>query len=70
MLVLTRKQTESIWIGDDIEITVIETRGNRVRLGIKAPPHIAVHRDEVVQRVKQAFSELNPQQVLELPTET
>jgi carbon storage regulator len=70
MLVLSRKQTESIWIGDDIEITVVETRANRVRLGIKAPPHVAVHRHQVVQRMKQAFSEFSPEQVSELPAET
>jgi len=47
MLVLTRKVGESIVIGRDIEITVLEVRGDQVRLGIAAPRHVAVHRKEV-----------------------
>ncbi|GAB6931754.1 carbon storage regulator CsrA [Calditerricola satsumensis] len=47
MLVLTRKAGESIVIGHDIEVTVLEVRGEQVRLGIRAPRHVAVHRTEV-----------------------
>ena len=47
MLVLSRQRDETIMIGDDIELTVVDIRGDKVRLGIKAPPHIAVHRKEV-----------------------
>ena len=47
MLVLSRKRDEQIVIGDDIVITVVEIRGDKVRLGIAAPPHIPVHRSEV-----------------------
>lgn len=47
MLVLSRKKDEVITIGDDIQIMVIEIRGDKVRLGIDAPKHIAVHRLEV-----------------------
>lgn len=47
MLVLTRRLNESITIGDDVEITVIEVRGDQVRLGIAAPRGIAVHRKEI-----------------------
>jgi len=57
MLVLSRQRDESIVIGDDVEITIVDVRGDKVRLGITAPKHIAVHRREVydaIQREKQA----------------
>lgn len=54
MLVLTRKKGERILIGDDIVITVIETRGDEVRIGIDAPTAIKVHRDEVARAVAAA----------------
>ncbi len=47
MLVLSRKKNESIIINDNITVTVIEIRGDKVRLGIEAPKHITVHRDKV-----------------------
>lgn len=50
MLVLTRKSEEGICIGDSIRITVIDVRGNKVRLGIEAPPHVRIHRNELVAR--------------------
>lgn len=56
MLVLSRKKNESIYIGDNIEIMVIDIRGDKVRLGIKAPRHIPVYRQEIhdaIQREKQ-----------------
>lgn len=52
MLILTRRPTETIMIGDDITITVLEVRGNQVRLGINAPRHIDVHREEIYRRVQ------------------
>lgn len=57
MLVLSRHKGESIMVGDDCEITIVEVRGDKVRLGIKAPSHIGVHRREVydaIQRASQA----------------
>lgn len=57
MLVLSRQRDETIMIGDDIEITVVDIRGEKVRLGINAPPHVPVHRKEVydaIQREKHA----------------
>lgn len=52
MLVLSRHRDESIIIGDDIEITVVDIRGDKVRLGIQAPSHISVHRKEVYEAIK------------------
>ena len=52
MLVLSRQRDESIIIDDHIEITVVDVRGEKVRLGITAPPHIAVHRKEVYEAIK------------------
>ena len=52
MLVLTRKPDQSIMIGDDIEITVLEVRGEQVRLGIRAPRTVSVHRKEVFDQIQ------------------
>ncbi len=54
MLVLTRAVNEAIMIGDDIEITIVDVRGDKVRLGIRAPSHVAVHRKEVYLSIQQA----------------
>lgn len=54
MLVLTRRTDESIMIGDDIEIKIIQTRGDKVKIGIIAPISIAVHRKEIYLAIKQA----------------
>jgi carbon storage regulator len=53
VLVLTRRTNQSIKIGDDIEITVIEVRGDQVRLGITAPRDISVHRKEIYLQIQQ-----------------
>jgi carbon storage regulator len=52
MLVLSRTRDETIMIGDDIEITVVDVRGDKVRLGINAPTTIPVHRKEVYEAIK------------------
>ena len=52
MLVLSRQRDEAIIIGDDIELTVVDIRGDKVRLGITAPAHIAVHRKEIYEAIK------------------
>ncbi|MFP4354839.1 MAG: carbon storage regulator CsrA [Phycisphaerae bacterium] len=52
MLVLSRQRDESIKIGDEIEITIVDIRGEKVRLGISAPPHIPVHRKEVYEAIQ------------------
>ena len=53
MLVLTRKTGESIVIGNDIRITVLEMQGRQIRLGIDAPLDVPVHRGEVYERIKE-----------------
>ncbi len=53
MLVLARRLNESIMIGDDIEVVIIDIKGDQVKLGIKAPRKITVHRKEVYQEIKQ-----------------
>lgn len=60
MLVLSRQKDESIIIGDDVEIIIVDVRGDKVRLGITAPKNISVHRREVyeaIQREKQEKAE-------------
>ena len=52
MLVLSRKKNESIIINDDITITVVEIRGDKVRLGIEAPKTVTVHRQEVYEAIQ------------------
>ncbi|MGN1385877.1 MAG: carbon storage regulator CsrA [Bacillus sp. (in: firmicutes)] len=54
MLVLTRKVGESIVIGDNIEITVIETKGDQIKLGIKAPKEVDIHRKELFEAIQRA----------------
>ena len=54
MLILTRKIGESLIIADDVEITVLSVRGNQVKLGVNAPKEIAVHRQEIYERIKAA----------------
>lgn len=52
MLVLSRQRDETIMIGDDIELTVVDIRGDKVRLGIKAPSQVAVHRKEIYESIR------------------
>ena len=51
MLVLSRQRDQSIMIGDDIEITIVDVRGDKVRIGINAPKSISVHRKEVYEAI-------------------
>ena len=52
MLVLSRKKDERIMIGDDIEIVIVEIRGDKCRIGIQAPQHVRVHRREVYEAIQ------------------
>jgi carbon storage regulator len=53
MLILTRKIGESLMVGEDVTVTVMGVKGNQVRIGIKAPRDVAVHREEIYDRVQQ-----------------
>ncbi len=57
MLVLSRRKDESIMIGDDVEVTIVDIRGDKVRLGITAPKAIPVHRREVYEAIQREKSE-------------
>jgi len=52
MLILTRRVGESLIIGDDVTITVLGVKGNQVRIGVNAPRDVAVHREEILNRIQ------------------
>ncbi len=52
MLILTRRVGETVMIGDDITVTVLGVKGNQVRIGVNAPRNVAVHREEIFERIK------------------
>ena len=61
MLVLSRKKNESIVVDDAIVITVLEIRGDKVRLGIEAPKDVSIHREEVYQAIQRERHDPEPQ---------
>jgi carbon storage regulator len=67
MLVLTRKVNQSIKIGDNVEVVVLEVRGEQVRIGIKAPKDVAVHREEVYSLIEKQNTEAAETDVKDVP---
>jgi carbon storage regulator len=52
MLILTRRVGETVMIGDEVTVTILGVKGNQVRVGINAPKSVAVHREEIYERIK------------------
>ena len=60
MLILTRRVGETVVIGNDVTLTVLGVKGNQVRLGVNAPREVAVHREEIFERIKREQAEEKP----------
>ena len=52
MLILTRRVGETLMIGDEVTVTILGVRGNQVRIGVNAPKHVTVHREEIYERIQ------------------
>ncbi len=60
MLILTRRVGETLMVGDDVKVTVLGVKGNQVRIGIEAPREVAVHRQEIYERIQAEADEPSP----------
>ncbi|MFM8845946.1 MAG: carbon storage regulator CsrA [Gammaproteobacteria bacterium] len=60
MLILTRRVGETVMIGEEVSVTILGVKGNQVRVGINAPKNVAVHREEIFERIKSEGPDESP----------
>ena len=70
MLILTRRVGEAVMIGDEVTVTILGVKGNQVRLGINAPKTVAVHREEIFDRIKNEKSGIEGHASVHAPAQT